>query len=198
VSTSSFRAFPVFPLFLRLEDRAVLVVGGGTIATRKVHDLLEVGARVRVVALGASAELRALARADRIALVERAFVPGDVEGAWLVVSATNDSSVNRAVSEAASRARTFVCAIDDPAAGSAFFASVVNRPPFLIAISSQGELPGLTRLVREVIESVLPDTHWVGVARELRRAWKAEGKSMSDRFPELVRRIASSTRDRAG
>lgn len=70
------------------------------------------------------------------------------------------------------RPRIFVCAVDDPASASMFFGSVVRRPPFVIALSSEGELPGLTRLVREVIEQSLPSQDWITTARQLRRDCK--------------------------
>lgn len=182
----------VFPVFLRLAGRAVLVVGGGTIATRKVEDLLESRAVVRVVSPVVTAEIDAWARAGRVTVEIRGFEATDVEGAWLVISATNDPAVNRRVADACAAHRIFVCAVDDPASASMFFGSVVRRPPFVIALSSEGELPGLTRLVREVIEQSLPSQDWIATARQLRREWKAAKTPMADRFQELVRKIAQS------
>lgn len=180
----------VYPLFLKLTGKRVLVVGAGAVALGKIESLLEAGARVDVVATVARAEVETLAASGLVELSRRAFAFDDVLGAWLVVSATNDTTVNREVQRACEAARVFFCAVDDMESGSAFFGSVLEREPFLVAISSRGEAPALTRLLREVIESVLPPEHWVQTARDLRARWKAEKRPFADRFPELVRRIA--------
>lgn len=177
---------PLYPLFLRLEGRRALVVGGGEVAARKVAELVEAGARVDVVAKEFAPALEARAGAT-VLLQRRAFVPADVEGAWLVVAATDDPAVNRAVADAAEAQRVFVNAVDDPPNASAFFGAIVRRAPFQIAISSSGELPALSRLLREVLEQLLPSEGWISVARGLRRTWKAERRPMGERFGELVR-----------
>ena len=177
----------LYPLFLRLTDRCVLVVGAGSVATRKVRELLAAGARVTVVAPVVADEIASL---PGVIIERRAFVATDVDGSWLVIAATNNTEVNRGVAEAAEAQRVFVNAVDDPPNASAYFAAVVKRPPFVIAISSSGQLPALSRLLREVLESALPEEHWIERARELRRRWKESGTPMGDRFAELVRAIA--------
>lgn len=176
----------VFPLFLRLAGRRVLVVGAGSVAARKVAALVEAGAVVHVVAPQSS-----LARSARIQWDARPFAVEDVQGAWLVVAATSDPSVQRAVYEACEAARIFCVAVDDVPNASAFNGSVIRRDPFTIAISSSGAAPALTRLVREIIEHVLPEEEWVERARALRARWKAEKTPMGSRFAELVREIAA-------
>ena len=64
-----------------------------------------------------------------------------------------------------------------------------RRPPFLVAISSSGEAPALSRLLREVIEGALPAPRWIAAARALRAEWKRDGTPMADRFPALVRKV---------
>lgn len=177
------------PLFLDLRARPVLVVGGGPVGAAKARTFAEAGARVRLVATRLGPEARALAAELGVEAEERPFVEADVDGAFLVVSATDEPAAQRAVFEAAERRRRFVLAVDDPEHGSAFGASVLDRPPFVIAISSTGEAPALTRLLREVFERALPPDAWVRRARELRRRWKAERRPMASRFPELVREL---------
>ena len=174
-----------YPLFLRLEGRAVLVVGAGSVGARKIAELLDAGATVTVVATVVSPYVRALP----VTVHERAFETADVEGAWLVIGATNDAAVNRAIAAAADARRVFVNAVDDPESASAFFGAVLRRPPFVVAISSSGEAPALTRLLREVLEGALPQPHWVAAARALRAEWKRDATPMADRFPMLVRRV---------
>jgi len=185
----------VYPLFVRLEGRDVLVAGAGPVAEKRIVELVGAGARVRVVAPSATDTVAALAASGAIAWDARRFEDADLGAAWLVVSATGDPDAQRRIFAAAERARTFVLAVDDPPNGSAASGSVVRRPPFLIAISSSGEAPALTRLVREVLESALPEDRWVRAARDLRRRWKRDGTPMGARFAELVRELRSLDRD---
>jgi siroheme synthase-like protein len=177
----------VLPLFLSVEGRAVLVCGGGPAVERKVVDLVAAGARVRLVAPRATEALERMARRGTITWDARPYAEADLEGVWLVVSATNDPEAARAIFAQASARQLFVLAVDDPENGSASSGSVITRPPFVIAISSSGETPALTRLLREVLEHALPDDRFIEAARELRARWRAEGTPMASRFPELVR-----------
>jgi siroheme synthase-like protein len=188
---------PLFPLFLKLEGRAVLVVGAGPVAERKVASLLEAGAEVRVVAPQATPEVLRLAGAGRIAWTPRAFDEADLDGAWLIVAATGDPQVQRRIAATAEARRVFLLAVDDPPNASAYSGAVVRRPPFLVAISSSGATPALARLVREIVEQVLPGDAWVEHARRLRDRWIADETPMGERFAELVRELAErATRGR--
>jgi siroheme synthase-like protein len=181
----------LFPLFLRLEGRRVLVVGGGEVGERKVHELLAAGADVTVVAKSATARLVSDAGRRRITLHLRAFSSRDVDGVWLVIAATSDAQVNGRVARAAERRCVFVNAVDDPDRCSALFGSILRRPPFTVAISSRGETPALSRLLREILEQVLPEERWVERARALRARWKAKKTPMASRFGELVSAFAA-------
>jgi uroporphyrin-III C-methyltransferase / precorrin-2 dehydrogenase / sirohydrochlorin ferrochelatase len=181
---------PVLPLFLRVAGRRVVVLGAGAIATRKIAELVEAGALVRVVAPNASDEVKGLAAAGRVAWEARGYQTADLDDAWLAISATNDAAVQRAIFDEAEARRLFVLAIDDPACGSAMSGAVVRRPPFVVAISSSAEVPALTRLVREVIERALPDDRWIAAAKQLRARWKREQTPMGSRFAELLKDFA--------
>jgi siroheme synthase-like protein len=170
----------LFPLFLDLAGKDVLLVGGGVIATRKARDLAAAGAKVRVVALDVAEEIEA------VAVERRAFEERDVEGAWLVMAATDDAQVQKQIAEACQKARVFCIAVDDPDNASAYGGGVVRRGPVTIAISTSGEAPALARLMREVLEQMLPDEGFVDAARALREKWKAEKTPMGSRFGELV------------
>jgi siroheme synthase-like protein len=183
----------MLPLFLKVEGRRLVVVGGGDVGERKAASLLDAGAAVTVVAPDATPALRALAAEGRLAWTARPFAERDVEGAWLVYAATSDPATQSAVSRACETARIFCVAVDDPSHATAYSASVVRRPPFTVAISSGGATPALTRLVREVIEHVLPAEGWVERAQALRAQWLAQRTPMADRFAELVREIAQAS-----
>ncbi|MGH7295611.1 MAG: precorrin-2 dehydrogenase/sirohydrochlorin ferrochelatase family protein [Polyangiaceae bacterium] len=179
----------LLPLFLKLEGRDVLVVGAGAVAERKVASLVEAGARVRVVAPSATEAVRQLAADGTIAWQARPFEETDVGDAWLVFAATSDAAIQGRVGDAAAARRIFCVAVDDPPNASAYSGAVVSRPPFLVAISSSGAAPALTKLLREVVEHVLPGEAWVEHARALRAKWLAEGTPVVDRFAELVRDV---------
>lgn len=179
----------VYPVFLKLRGRDVLVVGAGPVGERKIASLLEAGAKVRVVAPAATEAVERWAKEGRLAWAARPFVAADVAGARLVFASTSDAATQKHVFEASEAVGVFVVAVDDPPHASAYSGAIVRRPPFVIAISSSGVAPALTRLVREVVEAALPGDDVIEAARRLRERWKAQGVPMGERFGELVREI---------
>jgi siroheme synthase-like protein len=179
----------LFPLFLKVDGRLVVVIGAGAVAERKVASLLEAHARIRLVAPEATETLQDQAQRGLLEWIPRRFEEGDMEGAWLIVAATGDAETQRRVAAAAEARRAFVLAVDDPSNASAYSGAVVRRSPFVIAISSSGETPALTRIVREIIEQVLPGDDWVEHAKRLRAQWIADGTPMGERFGSLVREL---------
>ncbi len=150
---------PLFPLFADLDGRAVLVVGGGTVAARKVEALLHAGARPRVGAPQLAPALRELAEAGRIewlpGLFDTRWLADDI---WLVIAATDEPVVNRAVAAAAEAQRLFVNVVDDAQLSRFHVPAVVERGPLQIAISSGGGAPMVARHVRRQIEELFDDS----------------------------------------
>jgi uroporphyrin-III C-methyltransferase/precorrin-2 dehydrogenase/sirohydrochlorin ferrochelatase len=181
----------LYPIFLKLRGRRVLIVGAGPIAERKIAALVDAGADVVVVAMEATPGIRERAANRKITWHARAFTPTDADGAWLVVAATSDAGVQRAVAAAAEERHQFVLAVDDIANATAYSGAILRRPPFTVAISSSGETPALTRLLREILEDALPPAEWVESAKALRAAWIASGTPASSRFADLVRNFAA-------
>ncbi len=180
-----------YPLFLLLEGREVTVVGGGEVATRKIVELLDAGARVHVVALETTAELHALAAQGRVSLEKRAFRSEDVRSAFLIVAATDSPAAQQAIGAACEADRRFCLAVDDLPNTSAYGAALLRRGPITLAISTGGQAPALAKLLRMVLEEVLPDDDVLARAAELRERWKAEKRPMGERFDELVRALAA-------
>ncbi len=176
----------VYPAFLKLERLPVLVVGAGQVAASKIGGLLGAGARVTVVAPAVSP----LVRVQDVTLVERAFVPADLDGMrWVVAAATPE--VNAQVAAAAEARAIFVNAVDDTAASSAHLGGVVRRGDVTLAISTGGAAPALAGLVREALEAVLPGDldRWMAVARAARLDWLRRRLPMTDRRPLLLRAL---------
>ena len=103
----------LFPLFLDLRGRRVLVIGGGTVAARKIASLLEANADVRVIASALEPALLALAAAKRITHVGSTFAASQLEDTWLVIAATDDAGLNRAVADAAHARQIWANVVDD-------------------------------------------------------------------------------------
>jgi len=144
-----------YPVSLSLAGRRVLVVGGGRVATRRVEELLDTGARLDVVAPAPSAEIAGWGAAGRLALARRRFEAGDVAGAWLCVAATDDPAVNRAVVVAADGARCFVSAAGDGASSSARPMAVLRRGDLEVAVGTSGRAPGVALWVRRQLATVV-------------------------------------------
>jgi siroheme synthase-like protein len=185
---------PLHPLFLKLEGRDVLVVGAGHVAERKIAELVDAKARVRVVAPEASESVKALVAARAVRWEARTFEERDADGAWLIYAATSDAGVQQLVADAADARRTFVVAVDDKKNASAYGGAVVRRGAVAIAISTSGESPALARLLREVIEHALPEKEWIDAARAMRDRWRADGTPFESRFAELVSTFRSRSR----
>lgn len=173
----------LFPLFADLQGRRVLVVGGGEIAARKVQLLLEASADVLVGAPDIVPELAELAAQGRIRVVTGTFQPEWLDDAWLVVAATDDRSVNAAVSDAAQARRIFSNVVDDAELSSFQVPSIVDRSPLIVAISSSGVAPVLARRLRERVESLFD--HSLGSLAGLAARYRPR---IRERRPDLKQR----------
>jgi uroporphyrin-III C-methyltransferase/precorrin-2 dehydrogenase/sirohydrochlorin ferrochelatase len=188
----------LFPLFLKLSGRQVLVVGGGPVATAKVGALLETGAKILVVAPEVRPELEAFSIAGKISVERRSFDARDLGTCWLVVAAA-PPEVNRAVAAEAESRRLYVLAVDDPSAASAYGAGTLRRGDVTVAVSTDGRAPALAGLVREGLDALLPDdlSEWSAEARRQRAAWKANRTPMSARRPLLLEALNRLYAERA-
>jgi siroheme synthase-like protein len=173
----------LLPLFVSLSGRRVVLVGGGGVALAKLRQLQAVEADVVVVAPDVHDEIVR----SGVAVARRPFHPADLDSAWLVVAAATPD-VNRAVAAAAETRQVFVNAVDDPPNASAFLSGVVRRADVTLAISTSGDAPALTALVREALDAVLPQDldEWMAVAREERGKWRRDGVPMDERRPLLL------------
>lgn len=158
----------LFPLFVDLRGRRVLVVGGGAVARRKVAALLESGAHVLVGAPALLVELRNWRDAGRIEYIEGQFDPRWLDDAWLVVAATDDAEVNAQVAEAAQSRRVWANVVDDAELSTVQVPARVERGTLQVAISSGGAAPMLARHLREKLEAEL-DESWADLAQLLGR-----------------------------
>ena len=173
----------LYPIFVSLSQRAVLVVGGGVVAERKVAALLEAQAQVTVNADQLTPQLQQWARQGRIAHRPDPFQERWLERVWLVVAATSDRDVNTLVATLAELRRIFVNVVDDAVLSSFHVPAVIDRAPLTIAISSGGDAPMLTRLLRERLETALD--HSLGALAALMTRLR---KRIRLRLPDLAAR----------
>lgn len=161
----------LLPIFLNLDGRPCLLVGAGTVALEKIGSLLKAGARLRVIAPEAREEVRQLARQGKLEWIQKVFEPADLEGCFVVITATDSGEVNSAVYEAAFERGIPCNSVDDIPNCDFFFGSVVSRGDLQIAISTAGESPALAQRLRREIDEQLPEDlgPWLAKLGELRR-----------------------------
>jgi uroporphyrin-III C-methyltransferase/precorrin-2 dehydrogenase/sirohydrochlorin ferrochelatase len=145
-----------FPVFFDLKGQHVLVVGGGDVALRKVSLLERSGAMVTLVAPEVAPELLERAAAGTLKLVMREFVPGDLDGARLVIVATSRRAVNRWIAKLSEARAIPVNVVDDRAASRFIVPAIVDRDPVLVAVTTGGTSPVLARRLRERLEASIP------------------------------------------
>lgn len=147
----------LLPLFLDLKNRPVLLVGAGRVAQDKVRALASTGCALRVVAKAIpEAFWREVVGLD-VQWREGLFREEDLEGAVLVIAATNHAASNHRIATAARAKGILVNAVDDPPACDAYFAATLRRGPLIFAIGTQGSFPGLARAARRLLEALLPE-----------------------------------------
>jgi precorrin-2 dehydrogenase / sirohydrochlorin ferrochelatase len=174
----------LYPVNLVLRGRRCLVVGGGTVAARKVVGLVEAGAAVHVVAPWICDAIRAQAGTSEpaVSFEERSYRAGDIDGAWLVITATDSAAVNAAVRAHADAARVWVNAADDPPSCTFTLPAVVRQGPVMLTVSTSGQSPAMAawikgRLQTEIGPEFAALAYLLGQARaDLRAA----GRSSED------------------
>ena len=171
------------PLFLQVRNQRCLVVGGGDIALRKIRLLKASGAIVRVVAREICTDIREFLVGVDDQLLDKPFDEQDLADVCLVIAATDDSVVNQQVAISARRRHLFVNVVDDADAGNAVMPAIVDRSPVVVAFSTGGKAPVLARLLRQKLETLLPQGYGrlAALAGECRDMVKAKFSHINDR-----------------
>ena len=146
----------LLPLFHNLQGRRCVMVGGGSVALRKLRQLLDAGATVELIAPDINAAIQQLSTKHSLKLHQRKFKNEDLDAAVLVIAATNNKQLNKQVSEQAQKLNIPVNVVDQPKLCTVIFPSVVDRSPIQIAISSGGTAPVLARILRTRLEALVP------------------------------------------
>ncbi len=181
-----------YPIFADLNGRRCIVIGGGMVAQRKVTTLLDHGADISVISPEVTKRIAAYAKTGRIRHVTRKFRPGDLRGAWLVYAATDDSALNKRVSETAKRLRIFANIVDQTPLCTFIAPALFKQGSLTVAVSTAGASPSLAKKIRTDIRRLL-GREYVPMLRlltALRGVAKRRLPHYGDRkvyFDELVR-----------
>jgi len=183
----------LYPIFLKLEDRKVLVVGGGAVAEQKIEGVLRSATDVTVIAPEVTARIREWAQRGRLKHIAQQFSSGMAQGYFLVIAATDSEELNHAVYAEARAAGALCNAVDDMPYCDFYAPAVVHRGQFQIAISTGGSSPSLAQTVRKNLERQYgPEyetwTAWLGRMRSALRSALPAGQ----RRKELLQLLAAS------
>ncbi len=182
----------LFPMFIKLVHKQVLVVGAGKVGEPKIAGLLGTGARIRVVALEATPTVRDWARAGKIELEIRHFHASDLDGAFLAIVATASRTLNERVYDEAQRRGILCNVVDVPDLCDFFYPSVVRRGDLQIAVSTAGNSPSLAQKIRQQLEKQFGPAYaeWVRELGETRKLILASDLD-KERKLDLLHSLAS-------
>ena len=172
-----------FPLFFKLEDRKVLIVGGGDVALRKADLLSRAGACITILAPSISAEIQALLSDSKHELIYENYNKAYMTGARVIIAATDDEGLNHQIHADATELNIPVNVVDTPLLCDFIFPAIVDRNPIVIGISSNGKAPVLARLLRARLETLIPQGY--GKLAKLAGEFRAEVKT---KIPTLTGR----------
>jgi uroporphyrin-III C-methyltransferase len=184
----------LFPAFLKLANRRVLVVGGGNLAAQKIPGLLEAGVQVHVVSPDLSPSLTELTNNHQITWSPKLFEPSDLDAAFLVIAATSIRELNAQVFREADRRDILCNAVDDIDHCHFYYGSIVQRGDLQIAISTNGKSPALAQRLRKELEQQFgpeyaPWLDFLGAARESLRAESTDPESTKRQLHDLASRL---------
>ena len=184
---------PLLPVFMKMEGRPCLVVGGGTVALQKIESLLDCGAKVNVISPVCVERVHELAASGQLHLTVREYQEADLGGHAVVIAATDKPEVNHSIYAQGVARGLFVNVVDDPEYCDFYFGSIVRRGSLQVAISTRGESPAFAQRLKSEIDNGLPqDTgDWLARTGELRRQINSvmpAGEERTALLRELARR----------
>lgn len=148
-----------YPIYLNLTDKLSIIVGGGTIAEGKVTGLLEADAKVVIIAPEVTPAVQELAESGKITWEKRVYRDGDLEGAAIAISATDDPEINHQVWDEANRRGILINVVDDVPYCNFIAPAIVRRGDITIAISTNGKMPALAAHMRREMDKSFGDEY---------------------------------------
>jgi siroheme synthase-like protein len=146
------KQFPYYPIYIDIEDRDVLIVGGGNVCARKAETMMKYGARVTVVSPECTEEIEQWSRDGALAVRRKAYEEADLDGATMVIASTDDPCVNARVARDARRRRIPVNVVDVTHLCEFIVPAIVEQGSIQIAVSTGGKSPALARTLKEDLQ----------------------------------------------
>jgi precorrin-2 dehydrogenase / sirohydrochlorin ferrochelatase len=149
----------LYPIFINMESKLAVIVGGGDVAYRKLNDILDCGAKIKIIAPEFNKEIKEIERANpgSIEIIQRKYKSGDTKGAYIVFAATNNPEVNKIVFQDAEKNQIPVNSADDPGNCSFFVPSMSRKGDLIIAVSTSGDSPVMAAKIRRILEKNIPE-----------------------------------------
>jgi siroheme synthase-like protein len=148
----------LYPIFANIENKLAIVIGGGEVAYRKVKDLSNARARIKIISPEIQEKIKALKKKDHsIEIINREYRQGDLNGAFLVFAATNNNNVNRLIFNEASERGILINSADDPDNCSFYVPSMIRKGDLIVAVSTSGTSPAMAARLSNEFKDVVPD-----------------------------------------
>ncbi len=185
----------LYPVFVNIENRLAVIIGGGKVAFRKTKDLIESGARIKIISPEITSDIEDLIKDNHksIEIIKRKYREGDIKGAFLVFAATGDTKVNKAVFNEAEENKIPVNAVDDPDNCSFYVPSMIRKGDLIVAVSTNGASPAMSAKLRAGFEKNLPENieEILASLREARTVLKDIGTLTHAERGEILKRIVN-------
>jgi siroheme synthase-like protein len=149
------KRFKYYPIYINVEDRDVLIIGGGEVCARKAETMLRYGARVTIISIAATEEIRGWAAEGKIRLVLKPYEEADLDGRAIVIASTDDPCVNGRIARDCRRRRIPVNVVDVTHLCEFIVPAVIEKGSVQIAVSTGGKSPALARTLRETLEKTI-------------------------------------------
>ncbi len=181
---------PYYPVYLDIKGRSCVIIGGGEVAERKVHGLLDCGAKVSLISPEATSGIQEMAQDGGLQWEPREYRKGDLKGAFLAIAATDRREVNEAIAKEATFEKVVLNVVDNAPLCTFIAPSVVSRGDVTVAVSTGGASPALARKLRESLETseTMEYAHLAGILSSARKELKRRGLEVHpDRWQESIR-----------
>jgi precorrin-2 dehydrogenase / sirohydrochlorin ferrochelatase len=181
---------PVFPIFVDLEDKKCVVIGGGNVATRKIDTLLTFNPCITVISPEISDRIQQLKLEGKVTVLNKKYSEGDLEDAFITIAAASDTNVNERVYKEAIKRNIHVNIADCPDKCTFIFPSIVSRCEVVVGISTSGSFPAMSKYIRQSVEKALPKdlSQIIQILKDFRKRAVLEIKSL-DKRKELINRL---------
>jgi len=185
-----------YPIFLNIQDKKCVVIGGGEIALRKVKTLLEYGASVEIVSPSFCPDLVKIAKEGKIKSHTKSYSSQDLKGALIAIAATDDVKINQRISIDAKKYGVLINVVDKPQYSDFIVPSSLTRGDIIIAVSTSGKSPALARKIRTDLENQLGDeyTKLVDIISKARNQMRLEGITVTSEAWQKALNLNSMTR----